>query len=470
MTEHTTQLEHLPTTATWRQWEGQAVNGEFPLYRYLGSSGHSAVFLTSYGESNAQAAAIKLILDDPEKAEEQLRRWGLARGLSHPNLLRLFQSGHCQLDGVRLLYVVMEYAEEDLSQLLPHRALRPSEASEMLRPALDALGYLHGMGLVHGHVKPANIMACANQVKLSSDGICRSGESTSSPGSPNALDNYGAPDRRYSPASDAWALGMTLIEVLTQHLPAWERSAAEAEPVVPEMLGEPFVQIARRCLRRNPSLRLRASDIASRLEPLPAQVQPEITKPKQAAGGAHYFVWFVAIGLLLAAIMASSIRWKHHHARQTQQSVVGGPHTQKQAKPAAIAKLPEVSLQHPAPQTDSRASIQATPKKKISVDSAAPDKAMHPVLPDVPQKALDTIRGTVRVGVKVSVDPSGRVAEATLDSPGPSRYFANLALQAAVNWTFGPANLTGPGSPRQWILHFEFSPSGPRARPVRAIP
>src|SRR5712691_7354535 len=124
---------------TWKQWEGRVVIGDFQLRQYLGASDHSAVFLTERGEREPQKAAIKLISADPSDAELQLSRWRLAAKLSHPHLIRLFQMGRCQLGKIGLLYVVMEYAEENLSQILPHRPVTPAEAREVLEPVLDAL-------------------------------------------------------------------------------------------------------------------------------------------------------------------------------------------------------------------------------------------------------------------------------------------------------------------------------------------
>jgi len=162
----------------WKKWEGQVVNEEFPLVRYLGGSEQSAVFLTRRTDREPQEVAIKLILASAENPELQVSWWELAAKLSHPHLLRLFQRGHCQIDGTNLLYVVTEYAEESLSQILPYRALTLAEARETLQPLLDALAYIHAKGFVHGHIKPANIVAVGDQIKISSDGLCGAGESS----------------------------------------------------------------------------------------------------------------------------------------------------------------------------------------------------------------------------------------------------------------------------------------------------
>src|ERR1043166_2672962 len=123
----------------WEQWQGQVVNGVFPLVEYLGGGERSAVFLTEDTLRKNQKAAIKLALEDSENAELQLARWQLAAGLSHPHLLGLFSMGRCQLGDRELLYLVMEYAEENLSQVLAQRPLTTEEARDMLEPVLETL-------------------------------------------------------------------------------------------------------------------------------------------------------------------------------------------------------------------------------------------------------------------------------------------------------------------------------------------
>jgi TonB family protein len=100
----------------------------------------------------------------------------------------------------------------------------------------------------------------------------------------------------------------------------------------------------------------------------------------------------------------------------------------------------------------------------ISTGVLADNQLIEKVLPEVPQKALQTVQGTLRVNVRVSVDRSGGVVEATLDAVGPSRYFADLALQAARNCKFRPA-ADGPEA-RNWILQFEFRSNGTTVAPV----
>jgi hypothetical protein len=114
----------------WKQWEGQIVNGEFPLSRYLGGSRHSAVFVTGRKSGAPEKAVIKLIRVDPSAAEGQLKRWQQAAELNHPNLVYIFESGRCEVDGTPLLYVVMESAEEDLSQILL-RGRSPDEVRQL---------------------------------------------------------------------------------------------------------------------------------------------------------------------------------------------------------------------------------------------------------------------------------------------------------------------------------------------------
>ena len=108
----------------------------------------------------------------------------------------------------------------------------------MLAPVLAALEFVHGHGLVHGAIRPSNILAAGDQVKLSSDSLRPGGEI------PRTISLYDAPEvltEGISPASDVWSLGMTLMEVLTQHVPAWD-PARMSPPEIGAAVPEPFAK------------------------------------------------------------------------------------------------------------------------------------------------------------------------------------------------------------------------------------
>src|SRR5262249_12824366 len=118
--------------------------------------------------------------------------------------------------GHPFLFVVTEYADQNLAQILPHRGLTSEEAKEMLTPALDALRFLHGQNLVHGQLQPPNFLVVDDQLKLSADGIRPSGEPRAGTVKPSPYDPPEAKNGAMDAAGDMWALGATLVEALTQ--------------------------------------------------------------------------------------------------------------------------------------------------------------------------------------------------------------------------------------------------------------
>src|ERR1700722_5839200 len=248
-----------PMSEVWTRLEGQVVNGAFPLRRYLGSSDHSGVFLTEYAAQNLSHAALKLVPAIPTLAESQLAHWSAAAGVAHPQLIRLFETGRCQLGGLHYLYVIMDYAEQNLGQLLQHRALAETEVREMLPLTLEALGFLHSRDLVQGQLKPSNILVIENQLKLASDTIRPAGEATASIGTLSVYNPPEARDGSFSTSGDMWALGVTLCQALTQRAPS--RSGEREESVaLPTDFPVAFIDIVRRCLSRNPAQRPSVAD------------------------------------------------------------------------------------------------------------------------------------------------------------------------------------------------------------------
>jgi TonB family protein len=88
----------------------------------------------------------------------------------------------------------------------------------------------------------------------------------------------------------------------------------------------------------------------------------------------------------------------------------------------------------------------------------------------VPAKARNTIHGKVAINIRVRVDGNGSVADAHNESPDSSRYFGNLALQAARRWKFEPAEASASAHPAEWNLHFQFVRDARRPVSVKADP
>jgi eukaryotic-like serine/threonine-protein kinase len=263
-------------------WEGRTVNELFPLRRFLGSSNHSSVFLTESSVEGFLNAAIKLVPVEPERRQQQLWQWKTAATFSHPHLMRLLDSGQCELDGETFLFVVMEYAEESLSQILPYRALGPDEVQELLVPTLDALAFLHREKWIQGQLKPSNFLVVNDQLKLAIDTSRPVGVSQVTPRRPSIYDPPESDDGNVSPASDVWALGVTMTEALTQYPPTWLGGRRDP-PTFPTNLPPEFADTIERCLSADPDERPTVAQLQVKTKPgavPPAQSQPTIVQPQ----------------------------------------------------------------------------------------------------------------------------------------------------------------------------------------------
>jgi TonB family protein len=524
----------------WKEWEGAALNSEIRLGQYLGGSERGGVFLTAYGPESRKAV-VKLVPVSGNDADidRELARLRSATALSHPHLVQIFEAGRTSVDEQPTLFVVMEQADEDLSQILPSRPLSAAEVRDMLEPTLQALAYLHGQNLVHGRLKPANVMAIGDQLKLSSDGIAHIAEqnAVTPPGIERhrEMSDYDAPELAHgqiSPASDVWSLGMLLVAMLTQRLP--QGDAGREEIVLPDRVPAPFEEIARRCLRPDPRDRCTLENIAVRAGLLKAVAQvtakapatmaaatdsakppraaveegsavaqpesraaapesrppkrvpvPEPAKPAQAAGGAkprsHGGAYLVA-AMVLAVLGVFGIARLFRASSGTQATAgsATAPQQPSATKPKRVradsakansGRRGETSEMHAASASGAPAQPAISPAREMtSRRGMTAGQVAEQILPDVPVSARNTIHGTVRVAVRVSVDASGAVTNAELDSPGPSKYFAQLALDSAQRWRFEPPKMDGRGVLSDWLLRYEFTRQGTKVVPVQADP
>jgi serine/threonine-protein kinase len=475
-------MEQVMNTAVIRSdWVGRTVEGKFPLLECLGDSGTSAVFRTELREPPAKKAAIRLIPVDGENPQSLMSEWAAAASLSHPHLMKIFLSGHAEIDGIPLLYVVTEYAEENLAQIIPVRPLSPEEVREMLPSVFDALSYLHGRGMAFGHLKPSNIMVVDNLLKLPLDSIGGRGRAKTQMGpwiydAPEIVNGAG------SPVSDVWSVGVTVVEALTQHPPFWDRSKGQ-DPLVPT-LPQPFADIARQCLRVDPGNRATLGSIRSWLEgsgdsqvpaseretgPIPAArlkvvsvpasapgptATPEpmpaarvlIEEPRRSVGSNRSLLGLAGAAVVVLAVIAFVIA-RGHRSQPPTPPVAETPSASASA-PQAAAPQPPVA-QPPA-----------------SGGSAVAGDVTERVMPDVSTSALRTIHGKVLVKIQVTVDANGVVSGASIRSSA-SRYFGAKALEAARRWRFRPPQANSQAVPSAWTLEFIFRQNGTTVKPVQ---
>ena len=430
---------------TWKACEGRVVDGKFPIRRQLGGSGHSADFLTEL-PGTAQKAALKLITTDAADIDRQMARLRATANLSHPHLLRMFASGRCRLDGSSYVYVVMEYAEEDLSEILPQRALAPAEVSELLPPVLDALSYLHEKGFVHGRVKPSTILAVSDQLKLSADSITVITEPSSAR---RRRDVYDAPETAagiVSPASDVWSVGVTLVAAITQNVTFAEQSDP-GKPGLPETIPEPYRGIARECLHLDPKRRCSLAEIRARLQPaarsVPAPLPPaKAPRPSAQSRKSIYALVLACVAAVLLAISIFHSRGKNSSEQLPTTAAQPATQTAPAATPPEAAPAPESKAPTP----------EAAPPAKASTNSEG--AVLHQAMPDLSQSAKNTIHGTIKIAVVVDVGPSGKVIAASFKSAGPSRYFAGKTMAAAEQWQFSPPQENGEPVASTWLLQF----------------
>lgn len=426
-------------------WVGRVIDGRFALLEWLGGSGRSAVFRTELPQPVEKRAAIKLIATSGEEADACIAGWAKAANLAHPRLIRVHRSGRFQFGSIELAYVVTEYADEVLSQIIPERPLTSDETRAMVGPVIDALEYLHGKGLVHAHLKPSNILVVDEQLKISGDNVAPAGAQRNRFLSASVYDAPELAGGRMAPEIDTWALGATLVEALTQRPLPWDRERS-SEPFVPEEMSRLFAEIAQGCLRRDPKNRLTLAEIRALLEsnqpieftaqkvdetaPVVAMEDEDSQQSRSKMRG-----WLLVMGLLAVLVVSALMILRNHS---------------KPAMPQAM----ETTQTPIAPSKDTDTAQSARAK------ATAAGRVAQRVMPDIAPSARKTIHGAIVVTVRVSVNANGEVTEAKLRSAGQSRYFANAAMKAAWSWRFEPPRRDGRALSSVWTLRFKFRRAG----------
>jgi len=157
-------------------------------------------------------------------SESFLREATIAGGLSHPNIVTVFDVG--QTDG--LAYIAMEYLKgRHLSEFVTLDRLLPVETVvDLLSRTADALDYAHAQNVVHRDIKPANIMydSTSDTLKITDFGIAKLSDANRTRtgvvlGTPAFMSPEQLEGRNVNGHTDLFALGVSLYQLLTGHLP-----------------------------------------------------------------------------------------------------------------------------------------------------------------------------------------------------------------------------------------------------------
>lgn len=243
---------------------------EIPRYeiRERIGEGATAVVYAAWDRQLKRSVALKVLRERSslhEKAELRFRREArTAAGLSHPNLVTVYDAGEA---GGRL-YIVMELVE---GRSLKH-LLRDPRALRILEQAARGVAAAHEKGVVHRDLKPANILVtAAGEPKVGDFGLAHllnSESAVTATGAALGTPLYMSPEQvkggpaKPSPRGDVYALGAILFEILAgapphdgDTVPEIYRKILEEEPRLPREVPDALGAIALKALEKNPARR-----------------------------------------------------------------------------------------------------------------------------------------------------------------------------------------------------------------------
>jgi serine/threonine protein kinase len=207
--------------------------GPYRIETLLGSGGMGRVY-RALDTRLGRAVAVKIVRERFSALFQ-----GEARAISslnHPHI--------CTLHDVGSDYLVMELLQgETLAARLKKGPLPRGPALRLASEVADALAAAHAQGVVHGDLKPGNIMLTTNGAKVLDFGLAKIGAAEEPVGDPGAIlgtRRYMSPEQAegkpIDTRSDIYSFGVVLFEMLTGR-PASEVGSPEVESTLPADLG-----------------------------------------------------------------------------------------------------------------------------------------------------------------------------------------------------------------------------------------
>ena len=231
--------------------DGTIVDGRYRVLACIGAGGMADVFLAEdlqLGRRVALKILHRRFAEDTEFVERFRREASSAAGLSHPNVVSVFDRG--EWDGT--YYIAMEYlpGRSLKTIVLEHGAMAPAAAIDTAIEILRAARFAHSRGVIHRDLKPHNVIVDdEGRVRVTDFGIARAGASDmTQTGSIMGTAQYLSPEQAQghavSAASDLYAVGIVLYELLTGRLPFDGETAVTIalkqvaeQPVAPSQLN-----------------------------------------------------------------------------------------------------------------------------------------------------------------------------------------------------------------------------------------
>jgi beta-lactam-binding protein with PASTA domain/predicted Ser/Thr protein kinase len=204
--------------------EGSTIDGRYRLMRRIGSGGMADVWLAEDPHLQRRVA-LKILhrrfAQDREFVERFRREAEAAAGLSHPNIVAVFDRG--DIEGT--YYIAMQLLEGRSLKELIDQGLTPEQSVGLIRQVLEAAGFAHRHGVVHRDLKPQNVIVDDDGKATVTDfGIARAGASEitqagSVMGTPHYLSPEQAQGQAVTAVSDLYSIGVILYEALAGRVP-----------------------------------------------------------------------------------------------------------------------------------------------------------------------------------------------------------------------------------------------------------